>query len=361
MGAPRDDGWYESESPTRRVLVAELQRLKRRAQARWPLILVLVIGLTAAVLYKRAQKVKVHRAQVILAVAEGTLGDGRHPMPVMELRAYVNDVLLSNGVLLDLVEELDLFPLRAKLGDDFAINELRDMFNVGVFRNYFLYQYSVDEPRSARIAIVVTHTDPDFAWRMAHRLATLVVDGEHAHRLEVAEQLGLEVEAAIRTARARLIEVETALNERSLALSTAQQDGDVGRTAALTVETAELAARLRGEREAILGLITQGSGDSMALAIDRAGLGMSFEIAEERRPFEEPGARLYFQIMIGAVVFFGLLPVVAIFVGAFDSRVHDAEDVERVGLPVIGHVPAFPGDRVGSLRARGVRGRRVPS
>jgi hypothetical protein len=48
-------------------------------------------------------------------------------------------------------------------------------------------------------------------------------------------------------------------------------------------------------------------------------------------------------------------------VGAFDTRVHDREDVERIGLPVLGHLPPFPGDHVGSLRARGVRRPRVPS
>ena len=47
--------------------------------------------------------------------------------------------------------------------------------------------------------------------------------------------------------------------------------------------------------------------------------------------------------------------------GAFDSRVHDTDDVERLGLPVLGHVPGFAGDHVGSLEARGVLRARVPS
>jgi hypothetical protein len=56
-----------------------------------------------------------------------------------------------------------------------------------------------------------------------------------------------------------------------------------------------------------------------------------------------------------------MLPVFELFVGAFDSRIHDREDAERIGVPVLGHLPSFPGDQVGSLRARGVRGRRVAS
>ena len=50
-----------------------------------------------------------------------------------------------------------------------------------------------------------------------------------------------------------------------------------------------------------------------------------------------------------------------IVIGAFDSRVHDVEDVARLDLPVLGHVPGFPGDNVGSLEARGALRARVPS
>lgn len=361
MSAPRDDGWFESEERTRETFVRELQRLYRRARARWPYIVVIAALLTAGVLYKRSKKVTIHNATVVLAASEGSMSDGHHPMPALELHSYLDTVLLSNGVLLELIEEEDLFPLRHKLGDEFAISELRGMFEVGVFRNYFLYQYTQDARRSARISIDVWDADPDFAWWLAHRLANLIVEGEHARRLEIAEHLGQEVELALSRARAEVDALEATMTERNLALAAAERANDEGQVAALTVETIELSARLHRQREAVLALVAQGSSDAMALAIDRAGLGMTFEVAEEDRPFEQPGARLYFQVILGGIVFCVLLPVVAIFVGAFDSRIHDGEDVVRIGLPVIGHVPPFPGDRVGSLRARGVRGRRVPS
>jgi hypothetical protein len=51
----------------------------------------------------------------------------------------------------------------------------------------------------------------------------------------------------------------------------------------------------------------------------------------------------------------------ALIMGAFDSRVHDSDDVARLGLTVLGHVPGFAGDDVGSLEARGVSRARVPS
>jgi hypothetical protein len=189
----------------------------------------------------------------------------------------------------------------------------------------------------------------------------VLLGGAPAPRLQAAEQLAREAEAAIAHVSARGLELERALAARTLELTEAEERGDRRRAGALRVEVLELDAKLHQENELLLNLTQQANADEMALAIDRAGLGMSFVIAEERRPYEEPGARLYLQVIIGVFVFCVVLPVVAVFIGAFDTRIHDREDAERIGLPVLGHLPGFPGDHVGSLRARGVRGRRVPS
>ena len=66
-------------------------------------------------------------------------------------------------------------------------------------------------------------------------------------------------------------------------------------------------------------------------------------------------------VMILVVVGIGSLLGSALLIGAFDSRVHDVDDVARLGLPVLGHVPGFPGDGVGSLTVRGASRARVPS
>ena len=346
----------------RHALVAELQRLARRARPRLLPVLAIAIVLTAAVLYKRSTKVRLHRARVVLAVAEGSLASGHVPMPIHELRDYVAGILISNQELEKIIEELDLFPIRHTHGMAVAVSSFRDIFDVRVHRNYFLYEYNIDAPRSARIAIIVNHTDPDFAWRMARRLANLVIDGEQKRRLRTAEQLAREARSAIAHVQARGLELEKAITERTLELERAEADGDRRRAGALRVEIVELDAKLDQETKLLLDLTQRANADEMALAIDRAGLGMSFTVVEEKRPIEEPGARLYLQVIIGAFVFFVMLPVVAIFIGAFDTRIHDREDAERLGIPVLGHLPGFPGDRVGSLRARGVRGgRRVPS
>lgn len=65
-------------------------------------------------------------------------------------------------------------------------------------------------------------------------------------------------------------------------------------------------------------------------------------------------------VLIAVVVTFAVFLGMAMIFGAFDSRVHDTEDIERLNLPVLGHLPGFPGDHVGSLEGRGAARARVP-
>lgn len=358
---PDPEDWLASEQPLSKGLVAELQRLKRRARARWLPVLVVAIGLTLAVVYKKSKKVKVKRAQVILAVTEGSMGDGVVPMPSGELRDYVLNVLLTNDRLLELSDEEQLVPERDVMGDDYAVEEVRDMFDVAVFRNYFLYEYSADAPRSARIAVVVNDARSELAWHLAHRLADMIKDAEAERRNELGAALAQDASHALDSLRAAADEIDGQVARAKIELGRALDDGEAGKAAALKVEVAELQAKRRRAAENILGLASLASADVQTAAIDRAGLGMTFEIVEENRSPDEVGVSLYIRAIQAAILFFAFLPVVAIVVGTFDPRIHDREDVERVGLPVLGHLPSFPGDRVGSLRARGVRGRRVPS
>jgi capsular polysaccharide biosynthesis protein len=103
-----------------------------------------------------------------------------------------------------------------------------------------------------------------------------------------------------------------------------------------------------------------GSNDAIAGDIAAAGLDMSLSIVEEHRP-ERPGHSSFVLVMVAVVVGTGSLIGGATLLGAFDSRVHDTDDVVRLGLPVLGHVPGFAGDNVGSMRTRSARTARVPS
>jgi hypothetical protein len=103
------------------------------------------------------------------------------------------------------------------------------------------------------------------------------------------------------------------------------------------------------------------SRESLEAAITSAGLALDIQVVDERRPPPIEGNRAVTLIAV-AIVGLGLfLPLAGVLIGAFDTRVNDVDDVTRLGLPTLGHVPGFPGDDVGALHDRGVPGRRATS
>ena len=103
------------------------------------------------------------------------------------------------------------------------------------------------------------------------------------------------------------------------------------------------------------------SRDGIAERIAVAGLDMTVEVVEEHRADRADHGGFVFVLVVAVVLAIGSLLGSALILGVFDSRIHDLEDVARLGLPVLGHLPGFPGDQVGSLEARGIGRRRVPS
>src|SRR5262245_25129072 len=105
LGIDRNDDWYESEESTRRGMVHELQRIRRRFRVRpWP-VLILAVAITSGVTYKLVTRKQSFHAEVVLALREGTLGTkNRTGMPLGELKELVVSVLLPDNKLEELIE-----------------------------------------------------------------------------------------------------------------------------------------------------------------------------------------------------------------------------------------------------------------
>ena len=99
-----NDDWYESEERTRKGMVVELQRIRRRTRVRpWP-VLILAIAITGALTYKLVTRKQSYQAEVVLALLEGTLGTKeRTGMPLGELKEFVTSVLLPDKRLEELI------------------------------------------------------------------------------------------------------------------------------------------------------------------------------------------------------------------------------------------------------------------
>ncbi|HET7504854.1 MAG TPA: hypothetical protein VFK02_27715 [Kofleriaceae bacterium] len=357
---PSGDAWYESEESTRVAMISELQRIRRRTKVRPIPVLLVATVITAAITHKLATKPIILEASVVLALTEGTMSTGVNALPVDQLRTYVNSVLLPDNKLIQLIEKRNLFRLRKTLGPQFAIEELRSNITVSIWKNSFVYFDDEDDNRrrSARIGLSVSDADPDRAYDIAHDLASIVIESAAQERQKLADKISGEVTAVRDATRAKLQQIADELDRKRAAVDEALRRGRPEITGVLQLEIAALAHEQK-TTESRLGQIA-GSREALASEIAAAGLDMSLSIVEEYRP-ERPTRSSFVVVLIAVVVGTGTLIGSALVLGAFDSRVHDSDDVTRLGLPVLGHVPGFSGDHVGSMQTRSALAARVPS
>jgi hypothetical protein len=358
MPVPGD--WLESELPTRLGMRIELQRIRRRLRVRpWPMLIATAL-ITAFITYRVATKQPNLEAYVVLALSEGAFSSRHSGIPVDQLRQYVTSVLLPDGKLTELIEKRDLYRLRKTAGPQFAIDQLREALTVTIWKNGFIYydEADSDAAKSARIGLSITDTDPDRAFDLARDLATIVIDSAAAERQRLADELADQAASVRDSISRRLDEIAIATTRKQAAYQDAAQRGRAELVDGLRLDLLELAQEKQAAEQQ-LARIAQ-SPEMLAREIAAAGLDMSLSIVEEHRPERQtrPGFVL---VLIAAVIGAGALVGSGMVFGAFDARVHEADDVARLGLPVLGHLPGFAGDHLGSMATRSARAGRVPS
>lgn len=354
--ADDDDAWFNSEESIRLGMIVEVQRIRRRMRARPGPIFVVASLLAVLITYKIWTRPTLVESRVVLALSQGELSEHAAALPVDELREYVVNVLLPDKKLGELIEKKNLFPSRHLTGMPFAIESLREQFEIEIWKNTF--EMGDDADRSARIGITVTDIDPDKSYDLARDLGSVVIASAQEQRLQMTKLLASRVSEVHDSAAARLEDLAREESEKELAINAARRDGKLALAQALNLELAQLAHEQASAEKTISDIAT--SKDSLADRLTAAGLDISVTVVDERRG-QLPEHREFVLAMMAVLVALAALLGTALVLGAFDPRVHDSEDVERLGLTVLGHLPGFPGDEVGSLEARGVARARVPS
>lgn len=348
------DRWFTSEQSTAAGMIDELRRVRRRA-ARRPLALLALAGLIGGgMVFMIVRKHREVEAQVTLAMTEGSLTGARSGVPAQELREYVSSVLLSDTNLGEVIEAEDLIPLRRKLGMSFAVTELREQLEIEVWKNTFLYYRDSESNarKSARIGITVLDADPNRAFDTAHALAVVMIRTHDAERARINGAIADEVTLIREGLEQQLSELDGLISAQQAGIDTARMQGRPGVASALEVELIQLERRhkLLAEQRSQIAL----SRDALADEISAAGLDVTLAVVDERRP-DRPETTAFNLVLICCVLGTAAVLGSAMVVSTFDSRVDSTDDIARLGVPVLGHIPAFVGDRIGSLKARGLR------
>jgi hypothetical protein len=334
----------------------ELQRLKRRARARPISAILLALALAGAIVGYRAYKPRSYPARVVLRVTEGTLSQDRSPLPKKDLRDYVVAIAFSKRRLLEVVEAHDLYPLREVRGADYAVEALRSNIEVEVYRNYFATDRGLaTTERSARIAVTFRDRDPNRAYRVARSLAGLVVASESEVRQIESKVAATRAQAALARAQSHIAERQRQLASAQLELQRAKTARDEVAVAKFTVAIGEHTKALEFEETMVRDASRQLASIELRGALEDRQLGLQFGVVDDRVIGVDD--QLWVTLTaIGLIAFVLGLPLCAIVVAAFDARIRDLEDVQRLGFPTVGHVPDVDGV---ALPGRGPTGDRV--
>jgi hypothetical protein len=354
-GRPGD--WMADEPSVLQVIVAELQRFKGRMKVHPVPVLLLALVLSAGALFAFARKPTLYTARVILRISEGALSQYRGAvLPQNELKNYIYNFALSDSSLMEqIIDKHRLFQRElAKFGADGAIDELRDGLSIDVYHNFFHFDKNNEStPRSLRLGIVYTHRDADFAYKMALLLSDLVVAVESNKRLQ-------ELQFAADNAHEVLAATEKARDEREAEISAIMADlaeaeltGDGVGAAMARVKIASLAKIQLRDAQFLTNVRREVEQIDQNHRAEANNMGLVFELAGQVRPVQKPPPGPFMLGLVGLVCFCIFVPVCAIGLGTIDSRIHELGDVRRLGMPALGHIPAFSGDRVGSLSQRG--------
>ena len=340
--------WLEDERDSHSA-VRELRRLKRRAKQRVIRTILVALAVAAAVVAYKARAPRHFTSKVILRVSEGLAGDSA--MPEEGLKGYVESALLTQDVLLELIDDFDLYPLDRARGDQFALDSIRDDLEVEVFQNFFAAGYDVG-PRSTRIALSFRSQDREEAIAVAQEVTDRIVAIEMERREQALDEMVRAARSVLDRAQATLAAQQQHLSQLLVGMQLAEKTGDRGRAGQLRVQSQHLLESMHTHEQTVRRARQRKEDIELRRHAAQRRAGLNFEIADERVPRLPPDHAWAPLLMLGGAVFVLSLPLAAIAVGAFDRRLREVDDVERLGLPVLGRVPRFRGMDVGALSRR---------
>ncbi len=341
----------------------ELQRLKRRAKKRPILLIVITAMMVTLVLWKKSKKVHLYQATIVMRATEGELIDEESPFAVDGLANYLFTIALNRERLKPIIEKYDLFPEREEFGDLYAVSELRGFLDIEINSNAFSRVKDEGDPvRSVGIAVHFTDFDPELAFDVATDLAAALVEAEQARRMEAAYKLKKIADATVDAVERRLSDHNSNLASQLITIDKYKNQNTPearGQVAAAKIAKRRILEDIKQLDQVLTAMVGNQEELSLALAVEGANQGMRFDVVDVRRPEYIPKKSLIFYAILGIFLFVMLVPLVAIGIAAKDSKLHHIDDLIRLNMPVVGHLPGFPGDSKGSLQERGSRAKDI--
>ncbi len=345
----RRDDWEENE---RGLAFArdEARRLFRRARSRLVWLVLVGVAFAGFYGYRKATAKRLYDAQIVLRIVEADKDLTEKVRPPKHYADFIWRVFLSTSNLKKVIEDNKLYPDKYDRDPQIAVEAMRDDLDVLVWGNYFIEEYyeDDDEARSVRVSITWKHRDSDVALKVVQTLAAVIMESQAESRRVVFDDAQVDVKEASELELERLVALRSAL---ARALLTQEHAAPAAR-AALMVQISVLKYQVKEAEKRVEEMSTLRTRLDLSAAWERQRSGLRFELIE-------PGL-VVAQHHTGPIALGGtavLIVVLTVFLGgvllgAFETKVRQVADVQRLGLPVLGAMPSFPGDGVGALAER---------
>jgi len=336
-----EPGWAEARR--------QLASIYRRVRARWLRTVIFAVLATALAFAYQARKQPLFPASVVIRVVEANFDPNTAPPTSYQLTEYFSQVALSRQVLRSLIDEYDLYPEEQGIDPNLALEVMREDIELYVIRNYFAQQrYSEDPPRTARVVITYTGRDPDKALAVARHMGRVVAEDQTQSRRTAARAAADSMAATVAELRGRLERARAEEAELQLRVAEAPP----GHASSELVRLRSVMHSIAQLRRELDQAESRRTGYELREQLEDSEMGLRFELVDPGRPAEVLLSRGQELTLTGLLAFLFLLPMVVVAVGSFDGRIYDADNLRRLGLEPFGHIPSFPGHRVGSLDSR---------
>jgi hypothetical protein len=254
--------------------------------------------------------------RLVLRVVEMDQDPGMSLRPRRDLKDYVREVVWTSQPLLKIIHGHGLYPGLVVRNPRAALESMREDSEVDVYQNYFVEQRStIDPPRSARLVVRYRSPDRELALAVTRDLARLIVEHEHATRVEQADRAVGEAQGALAWMRRGLSD-----RKRELAL----KRGEMIRTPAvdpkLEVEFVSLLGSVSTLERGIADAEQREASLMLGAAAEQQQVALRFDVLDDGALPSSADRSVARIVGVGLIALLVGTPLVALGVGVTDAK-----------------------------------------
>jgi hypothetical protein len=254
--------------------------------------------------------------RLVMRVVEMGQDPSISPRPSRDLKDYIREAVWTSEPLLELIRRHGLYASLAIRNPRAALESMREDSEIDVYQNYFVETRSeADPPRSARVVVRYRSPNRDLALEVTRELAALIVEHEHASRIEQASYSAAGADRELQWMRRALQDRRSELSAKEAAMTGSPQvDPELKVELVSLLGSVSALGRQIAEAERREGALALGA------AVERQRVGLRFDVLDDGALASSADRSVGRIVGVALVALFLGTPLVALGVGAADCK-----------------------------------------